>query len=233
MSAGELIVVLPFCRRDYGLASSLLNWISRMGKCANHDLLLLADIKIGTEGVKQMKALADKAFRRVYASTTPRSLPDERWPLGPNWMFRTAVSQIRANFKGQPFYFLEPDCVPLKPDWIDQLDAEYRSCGKPFMGAVVHSSGKPDLPGDHLTGVAIYPHNAYEYLRPTFQDDRAFDIAHAHIVLPHTHHTRKHFHLWGHQGMRIDSTTFIPPDAVILHQCKDGSLIKLLSQNSI
>lgn len=236
-----LLVVLPFCSKDYSQAMDMLRWIQELGGCKNNDILLLGDFKMDKRDTDAIHNLAEKSFRKVESIRTPYSLPNESWPIGPNWMFETALRYVYEHYNN-PFYWLEPDCVPLKPGWLERLESEYYKSGKPFMGAIVHSSGQANLPGDHLTGCAIYPNNAHEYLEHIYGSPKAFDMESAETVVPLTHNTRLHHHFWGQKNF---SPTFrkdnqpdnprntlllktIPKEAVIFHRSKDGSLIKLL-----
>lgn len=237
--AERLLCVIPFCKHDYNLAKKLIEWIVELGGVSKHQCLLVVDCKVTFQQMEAMKALAERAFAGVEAITTPYSLPNESWPAGPNWMFETALRHIKQHYAA-PFFWCEPDCVPLKPTWLDELESEYHACGTLFMGSIVHSSGQPNVPGDHLTGVAVYPHNAHDYLQGIYQGKEAFDMAMAPIVVPHTHHTNLHYHFWGQ--MKLPPTfkgnerntlqmQKIPAEAVTYHRCKDGSLIDLLRAN--
>lgn len=237
----ELLVVLPFCTKDYKQALTLLKWIEDLGGCKNNQILLVGDFKIQKKDMDNIHNLAEKSFRKVESIQTPYSLPHEGWPAGPNWMFETALKYVYKNYENA-FYWLEPDCVPLKKDWLSALESEYQKTEKPFMGAIVHSSGQPNLPGDHLTGCAVYPNNAHEYLEHIYGQPLAFDMEMAPTVVPLTHETKLHHHFWGQRNF---SPTFkkdnspdnprntlllrtIPKEAVLFHRCKDSSLINLL-----
>lgn len=242
----QLLLVIPYCKSDMGQAQELLKWIEELGGCKGNPCLLVADCKVPATERNAMKALAEKSFAKVEAITTPFSLPNERWPIGPNWMFETTLRHVFAKYD-QPFYWCEPDCIPLKPDWLEALEVEYNMAGKPFMGAVVSSSGQANLPGDHLTGCAVYPQNAHELLQHIYGGKAAFDMAMAETVLPLTHQCLGHFHFWGQKGLpptfkvnrspqNPENTLLlgvIPRDSIIFHRNKDSSLIKLLREQMI
>jgi hypothetical protein len=70
-------------------------------------------------------------------------------------------------FKGQPFFWLEPDAIPLQPQWLPQLEKEYRERGNLFL--------LPNRVGlcatDAACGVGIYPSNAIDIIpekKPNF-----------------------------------------------------------------
>lgn len=185
----------------------------------------MADCKVPRGSQESLLVLAQSVSQAATMIATTHSLPNEAWPYGANWMFRTTLKWQSEN--PVPFYWLEPDCTPLKRGWLGRLEDEYFQCGKPFMGGVVHSSGTTRQPGDHLTGCAIYPENAHKLLGKVLSERHdAFDMAIAHIAVPLAHHTDLFFHSWGARATTDPSR--ISPQAVIHHQCKDGSLINRL-----
>lgn len=203
----------------------MLQWINELGPCDN-DCLLVADCKMQKPACSEIVALAESAFRKVTLIFTPYSLPNEQWPYGPNWMFKTALKYIGEKFKSA-FLWMEPDCTPLKRGWNSQLQDSYQLCGRPFMGSVVHSSGQPNRPGDHLTGCAIYPANAYELLWERLNErQEAFDMGTATISVPMAYHSSLFYHSWGARAKNDPAK--IPDYAVFHHQCKDGELIRRL-----
>lgn len=219
--------MIPFCLKDVGLAKTLLQWVNELGRCEN-DCLLVADCKVQKPACSEIVALAESAFRSVTLISTPYSLPNEQWPYGPNWMFKTALKYIGEKLK-TAFLWMEPDCTPLKRGWAETLESAYQKCGHPFMGAMVHSSGQAGRPGDHLTGCAIYPSNAYELLWVRLNErPEAFDMSTAPISVPLAFNSPLFFHSWGARASNDPAK--ISVHAVIHHQCKDGSLIQSLRQ---
>jgi hypothetical protein len=237
----ELMVVMPFCRHDAKLAKTVLEWIIELGGQPNHKILLVADIKVDKEVQNELVMVARKAFKSVELITTPYSLRNEAWPLGPNWMFETALKHVYEHYM-QPFFFMEPDVTPLKSGWLDKLEEEYNLCGKPFMGRIVSSTGRSDLPGDHLTGVACYPPDAYVRFKHIFGQPTAFDMLTSETAVPETHDSELLQHFWGQLDLapvfRADKSPDNPkntlllrnisPKAVTFHRSKTDSLIKLL-----
>lgn len=239
----RILVVIPYCNHDFNQAKKVLEWMNEIKGVQSNPCLLVADIKVPTEQQNILIKLASNIFREVRSITTPYSLPNERWPIGPNWMFQTTLKYVYEEWP-MPFLFLEPDAIPLHEKWLFNLEEEYFRVGKPYMGAIVSASGQTNVPGDHLTGVAIYPADAYERLKGIFTDPRAFDMSMAPLVVPETHHTKQHVHFWGnhklpptfrrHRGPDNPNNTllfgFIPKGSSIFHRNKDGSLIDLLRE---
>ncbi len=84
------------------------------------------------------------------------------WPLGPNQMFADVASAMYPT--KTPFYFWEPDCVPMKEGWVDDLDAEYHKqvgiLGHLYEGGMA-SNGKNIY--KMIVGSAVYPPNFLDF----------------------------------------------------------------------
>jgi hypothetical protein len=79
------------------------------------------------------------------------------WPLGPNQMFVDASTYCYRY--EDPWYFWEPDCVPMVNGWVDKLEEEFRKEPHKIMGSLVNggmaASGKSVY--QLIVGSAIYP----------------------------------------------------------------------------
>lgn len=79
------------------------------------------------------------------------------WPLGPNQMFADASSycyQYR-----DPWYFWEPDCVPMVDGWVDKLEKEFLRFPSKIMGTLIEGGTAPSGKNVYrlIVGSAIYP----------------------------------------------------------------------------
>lgn len=85
------------------------------------------------------------------------------WPVGPNSAFKQILWCYAHDKLQGPFLWCEPDCIPIKPHWLDRLFDEYERARKPFMGALVDGffSTGYRIP-KHMTGNAIYPDKPYQ-----------------------------------------------------------------------
>jgi hypothetical protein len=99
----------------------------------------------------------------------------EGWPLGPNQMFSDVAAAMYST--GVPFYFWEPDCVPMKEGWVDDLDAEYHRkvgiMGHLYEGGMA-SSGKNIY--KMIVGSAVYPPNFLDFC-PSAQSLSTYNMA--------------------------------------------------------
>ncbi len=230
-----MICVIAFCKSDISCTLRLLNWIRTLGGCKNHDVLLVADCGLQWTDALEALKLAKLTFKAARLIPTEKSC-DFPWPVSANLMFMTA-----ARAATEPFLWLEPDAIPLKPKWLEAIDAAYQKCCQPFMGSIMESV-EAALPKHYLSGIAVYPTNAAEIIKPTLKGN-AWDMDSAHVVMPQAAHTDLIHNLWGESGKpptfakdnipgtNVFSLKQIKPEAVLFHRNKDGSLISLLSGN--
>lgn len=231
--SGNFVVVLGFCNLDIELLKKNLHWMMMMGMPKTHDCLLSYDRTTLKANVKEVEDMARKVFCTV--QHTSYAVPaGTRFP-------QTAAWQHAARFM-QKLYrnwlWMEPDCVPLKPEWVAQLQTIYDYSHYPFVGPVVEERG-------HMNGTAIYPANTPELLPRTMSHtDNAWDVeAKDEMAGKMKDIGHIFFCAWGVKDGKLnplegESPYFppgspllnqIPKTAVVFHRCKDGSLIDRLS----
>jgi hypothetical protein len=97
------------------------------------------------------------------------------WPLGPNQMFADVAAAMYPT--NTPFYFWEPDCVPMKEGWADDLDVEYHKqvgiLGHLYEGGMA-SNGKNIY--KMIVGSAVYPANFLDFC-PSAQSLSTYNLA--------------------------------------------------------
>jgi hypothetical protein len=222
---------------DLHLLHDLLAWIHQLGKCPDHDAMIVADAGTPASHILGVKSLAEGIFRSARIVTNAE--PVKGWIAGANSLFLTAAEE--ASKGDQPWLFLEPDSVPLCPGWLDTLEIHYRVKGKPYMGACVPCD-KPGLPPRHMPGVSIYHPGAYAQLSPIIQNAPAlaFDMSIAATTVEFMAESELFQHLWGEfnnpprfnqrgqPSSGVFTLGYLNPKAVLFHRNKDGSLIRLL-----
>lgn len=218
----------------------LLEWTAELGGVQNHNLILMPFKGLDAAPVVDMGKRAFKSVRvepDVWGVTSnwadqSKGIKDA---FGPNSMMSQAAWAV-YNQKLGPFFFWEPDAIPLVPDWLDRLEAEYKQAGKPFMGAYVPATAT-GVPA-HLTGNAICPENTIE-LAPSMVlcKQLAFDVAGAAEILPRAHITKQIQHLFYYPEYPSQPTfpdqrslDIVRDDAVLFHRSKDGTLLQRLTE---
>jgi len=227
----KLLIVIPFCKKDIQSTVRLLDWIGALGGCRESECLIVPDFACSLNEVMKVTQLCKTIFKSVDYKGTPLKLPDESHPIGPNWMFETALKQIK-----QPFLWLEPDTVPTRADWLTAIESEYSIAvaqGKGFLCDVTELKD-PRFPKFIPSGVGVYPGNASEYYR-TLQLNRrkAWDIQYADAIMPMVqksvtiHNVINHENPpeFGNGGMKLAD---LKPKCALFHPSKKGSLIDML-----
>lgn len=244
MNPQTLLVVIPYHVKDAPLAKKLLEWIGTISpKLAPHCCLMAADAAVPHETKTELGDIAKGIFYFAETAIIPVPAEAEGWPKAANAMFRISARHIRECFK-LPWLWLEPDAVPLKASWLDELAVHYARCPKRYMGALIHSN-QPPLPPIHLAGCAIYPNDAFDALAAFTMEAVPWDIADAPYVVPRAFHTDLIHHHYGEMtlpptfkaekapGDPVNTCTldFVRPGACIFHRVKDGTLIDVLRQS--
>lgn len=154
---------------------------------------------------------------------------------GPNSSFRQLARHFADNNLG-PFAFIEVDCIPLCPDWLDRLEAEYRRAGRKYMGNIVRVDTIPE----HMTGNGVYAqdtaHVAINLMLPRYaviegkQLEVAFDVAGAPDILPNAHITNLIIHRFRHPPLSRAEFHSLDSNAVLYHSDKTGSTIPFIRE---
>lgn len=228
-----MILTIATSDRDINQAFRQMKWIgwlsSRNGNSMLEEscLLVVSQRAAKRKVFKELCWLASKIFREARCFVPPTE-HEVGWPGSANWMFAQALTHVEQHF-GDDVFFLEPDGIPLTPDWYDRWLAEWevaRQNGKSFMGALVPHAVT------HMTGIAVYGRDWRE-LAPTYAqcpDHDAFDCYGAPMGLPHAHFTNLIQHVFkrSEPGWRVPHLGIISPNAVLFHQDKKGVLLPML-----
>lgn len=134
-----MLIVLSITNAEQ--AEKLLDFIFRLsGRIQSGSCLLIAPANLHEEFRIKVRLSAEVAFSHVDMTTASDS------------HFAAAASKVRDAYK-EPWLFIESDCVPLRPDWIDQLANAYDAQPKKFMGSHV----KDETGNIHLARQSVYP----------------------------------------------------------------------------
>ena len=235
-------VCISIAEHELEMSHRWFQWVMELGGTEGHRFFLIpsAGVNISDVLVKASFSLSTVMIKDEESQTSDWQNTEQlRSASGPNSAFRQVAWHFYMNKLG-PYFWCELDCVPLRKDWLDRLETEYKSCGKPFMGAHVQIESVPE----HMSGNAIYadvPEQAPGLVQrtnwtPKGQDrsfELAFDIAGAKDVLPKAHFTSLIQHKFRFKGFesRAEFDTVIDPNAVVFHSDKSGSIYKYLREN--
>lgn len=215
-------VFISYHTDDYPLMERWARHTAKLGVYGSHSIFIMP--AHGAESDK-IAAILKPAFSKVEVVSCYH---DQRgWPISCNLAFEQAAWHS-YNITKAPFLWMEPDAVPLKGSWIDDIEAAYSSCGKPFMGDFVGIKNIMPNGIDHMSGVAVYPSNMPAYAGSAFNNETiAWDIASGRDVVPKMARTTLIHHDWiPEKKWRRDVVTpdCVKDGAVIYHPDKNGVL---------
>lgn len=229
-------VALSYHQGDLDQAQRWADWTAELGGTGNHSLFVMPvkgcpHIKVDTSKWKEVLPCQDGyGISGNWNANTP-----VRDAAGPNSMIRQFAWVFQARGKG-PWMFCEPDAIPMRSSWLDELEAEYARGAKPYMAALIpgvdgeyqtHPNGNMILPAD-----AAFNEGLMLPVYATFGGttiEIAFDVACAKKVIPFMHETRLIQQIFRGESFKTkEDLARIRPDTVLFHNSKDGSLINLL-----
>ena len=219
-----MIVAISYYDGDLELMRRWASHVEKLGPYPNHTILVSPAHQATTEGVvEHLQGFGKVVVRNCWHT-------ERGWPISCNAAFEFIGRIAESEFKA-PFLFMEPDAVPLCKEWIDQIEAEYKSCGKPFMGDFVNTQAYDHLKGvpNHMSGIAVYT-NFLSYNAPSiFRNEiNAWDIVSAKDVVPRMHRTNLIHHDFDTKNDKwrkhnVDASC-VKDGAVIYHPDKKGVL---------
>ena len=234
---------LNFCQsftaNDKEQTQRWLDWVSELGGMGRHKLFLMPCCH-GTADFK---------------TNIPFTVVPDSFNITSDWSTGTGTVRSAAGANTAPrqfawkmhleklgaWMFIEPDCIPLRSGWHDELEDEYLRAGKPFMAARVRVTDVPE----HPTGNCIFHQDTaafcHRLMLPVHavidgrEVELAFDVACAPDVMGEDgsgnrfHETRLIQHFFrGPKFEKMDHLARIDPAACVFHTDKDGGLINLL-----
>lgn len=254
-----MLIIVPVSSYEFQKPLSVLGFIKSLrhfGFYPNHKLLVVS-------------RPSDKHFARSVFDLIKDQFPigadlhlftqgdgESGWPQGPNCYWKYTIEHLIDIDNKQPWFWMELDCTPLKPNWADLLEEEYKKKGRPCLGTVQHTTtvtqdGYKINIAEHLQGTAIYPPRIDEICSIWEYVDKlptAFDVVTQWEIMPNTADTNLIQQGFRTLNYKIYSNPYmikgedngdlsgvvtydepIHPDAVIHHGCKDNSLSDIVT----
>lgn len=218
----EMIVAISYHQGDKPLMERWASHVKKLGNYKKHKIVLLPVRGASTDGIKEV---LETCFGEVMVE--PCNHPQAGWPISCNMAFEAMAWMAYLNLK-QPFLWMEPDAVPIQPQWIDSIELAYSHCGQKFMGDFVEIEGVMPNGVNHMSGIAVYHWDLPSIAPSIFNNwNVAWDIASAKHVVGKMARTHLIQHDWvPTKQWRRDKVDIscVNPLAVIYHPDKLGVL---------
>ena len=230
-----MTVVVPFCPADADQALALLEFIGQLGGCQEYSACLVVDAAVDWAKAVDALTLANRAFRSTAIVNIAE--PVTGWPAGANALWIAAAKHAKE--RNVDWLWLEPDAIPVKRGWLVSIDKMRK--GSRYFG---HIYMYREQVMKVMSGIAVYPPDAIDLIGPIIEANptKAWDVSSAEAVVPLATHTKLIHHFYGEKDLaptfvenRTVETTRnaftldqLPPEAVIYHRNKDGTLLELL-----
>ena len=151
-------IVFAYHNGDADLAVDSAKAIRAIGLNVRHSATICC--QPNTARLNEVESILKDCFMNVNKIAAQDGF--DGWPLGPNQMF--VDSAVHCYSFQEPWYFWEPDCVPMKAGWCDILQDEYMKnpsiLGCTYGGGIA-SDGRTLF--KMIVGSAIYPPNFLDY----------------------------------------------------------------------
>lgn len=144
-----MIIIIPILAAYGAMTEKLVDYIHFIhGKKKADTILLVAANDLHGEWRTKCQLSAEVAFNNFEIIYTDAGN-----------LFNAAAAHMDANYK-EPWLYLEPDCVPIIPHWIEALEDAYEFQNKKILGAHVKI-------GDQikLARQSIYPHDLNRFIQ--------------------------------------------------------------------
>lgn len=216
-----ILTVIPCHSGDCIRAEKLLDQILALNrkKQSGHALLVFAP-DVPQENRDKLRITAEVAFKSVgiFGVLLPKDLVDKQSIAA--HMIALTARHISKNFKS-PWLWLEPDCLPLKPEWFILLEHGYERQPLRYMAGHI-KYGEAIA----MSRIAVYPNNAIVDMETSASMNVPFDFYAVNMSMK-----SRLF-----QTVNIASESdfaLIRPDAVLAHSDKSGTLIDQITQQSL
>lgn len=225
-----ILICLPFWDGDKTHAVELCRIIA--GLQSGHVGQLANVLLVNRQDCPHDKNMVNIVSRKFNTLTYKTQSPLRGWPQGPNGMFGSTMIHIANNYKDkyECIYWMEPDAIPICPNWFWNLVEEWRRRHPKTLVVGCRADCNGNGTGEHITGCALY-HPNIARLMPclTTCSVVAWDYMHRDKIIQvagHTNLIQNHY-----KGRNFDPKTLdvvLKAGCSIVHGIKDLSLINVV-----
>lgn len=154
-----ILICLPYWEGDRYQAVELCRIVA--GLQSGHAELNAHVMLINRQDCMPDPHMVDIISQKFHVHTFQSRSPLKGWPQGSNGMFGSTMIHIANSFKDkyECVYWMEPDAIPLCPNWSWNLVQAWRAKHPKALIIGCRSDCNGDGTGDHITGCAIYHPN--------------------------------------------------------------------------
>lgn len=256
-----LTIVIPVSSADVQRLPHLIEVMEFLGGLQKHAVLFCSAascLQQASEAAAKLRAICPN----VAVESLPRE-PEQRGRFGAfNMIFRDSVEILSKRGNKNPWMWWELDVTPIRAGYADRLELEYHQKGMPFMGVRRKGSdtirkldgskfaeNDPQVQGDYMVAVGIYPPNFKDYSvmykYPDGGGNMPTDVVIRHEINRHLHGTTLIGHHYKTHNYRRENGHLVCDDfelspgfpsyagtvsemAFVVHGDKTGSLAALI-----
>lgn len=224
-----ILIAIPWWNGDKTQAVELCKIIAGLqpGHAGHTAHVMLICRQDGKVDQNMVKIVAQKFNVLTYQSQSPL----RGWPQGPNGMFGSTMIHIANNFKNkyECIYWMEPDAIPLSPNWFWCLVEEWRRRHPQALVVGCRSTIDGTSQSDHITGCALYHPNIAK-LMPylTTCQMMAWDYQHRDKIIASGGHTKLIQNRYGQKN--VDPNIINEPGVVIIHGVKTPCIVNAVKK---
>lgn len=214
-----MLVAFSCYAGNLSLAVHTLAHAFKLDGRVDYEFLLVHCENVDPAPVAEILGQYAKAFTAV------KYEPATGWPLGKNFAWQSAARWMFEKRRNTPWLWLEPDAVPLKKGWLDDIKAEY-------AGAILACRNNSGF----FDGVAVYPGDVLERsISAMLCRSAPFDQVAGKEFGPFITHSKTIKSVWDINGIppsfqSRESALRFTAGASLFHRCKDGSLADCLNE---
>lgn len=147
-----MIVALSYDHASQDQTRRLVDWLARIGKYRQHTLILAVESRVTLDVTADLMPLFGDVEQFEYSD------PYEHFPESKNLAFQQCAGVIAAKYLGKfpRWLYLEPDAVPTRGTFIDEIQTESTLTDLPFCGCLVPANNRFATPA-HMASVGVYP----------------------------------------------------------------------------
>lgn len=234
----DLVAILHVSRPDFHLALKLVTWcrwLAQQPTATPYPFVVFTAKNLETAHVLRLQSiLFGWEGAQLIQNALDCERPNDSYAHSANLSFKSALEATEHHFPGCPTLWFEADCIPTRPSWAGEIDAEYKRLGKPFLGDM-HAL----CPIPHMTGNAVYPPD-WRAKSPSIaalpkpNPAQGWDTLCAHETLPQSAKSNLIQQAWFHPVPRFSEGSHfmkaVHPQTVLFHRSKDGTLIDVLAK---